>query len=75
MTASPDFYVLELGKVLGFEEIICTGTEYVAGQMSVRLAGANVRDMEEVRRLEDLRGRFQNHFITGRFQVPSATGE
>ena len=64
MTASPDFYVLELGKVLGFEEIICTGTEYVAGRMSGRLAGANVRDMEKVRRLEDLRGRFQNHFIT-----------
>jgi HAD superfamily hydrolase (TIGR01490 family) len=64
MTASPDFYVLELGKVLGFEEIICTGTEYVAGRMSGRLAGANVRDMEKVRRLEDLRGRFQNYFIT-----------
>lgn len=64
MTASPDCYVLELGKILGFEEIICTATEFVAGRMSGRLAGANVRDMEKVRRLADLRCRFRNHFIT-----------
>ena len=38
MTASPDCYVLELGKILGFEEIICTATEFVAGRMSGRLA-------------------------------------
>ncbi len=64
MTASPDCYVLELGKILGFEEIICTVTEFVAGRMSGRLAGANVHGMEKLRRLEDLRCRFQNHFIT-----------
>mgnify|MGYP001608463479 CR=1 FL=1 len=64
MTASPDCYVLELGRVLGFEEIICTATEYVDGQMSGRLAGANVRGTEKLRRLEDLRRRFQNHSIT-----------
>ena len=64
MTASPDCYVLELGKVLGFEEIICTATEFVAGRMSGRLAGANVRDIEKLRRLEGLRCKFQNHFIT-----------
>lgn len=64
MTASPDCYALELGNVLGFEEIICTATEVVAGRMSGRLAGANVRDIEKLRRLEGLRCRFQNHFIT-----------
>lgn len=63
MTASPDCYVQDLGRVLGFEEIICTATEFVAGRMSGRLAGANVRDMEKLRRLEGLRCRFQNHFI------------
>ena len=64
MTASPDCYVLELGKVLGFEEIICTATEFVAERMSGRIAGANVRGKEKLRRLEGLRCRFQNHFIT-----------
>ena len=64
MTASPDCYVLELGKILGFEEIICTATEFVAGRMSGRLVGANVRGMEKLRRFEDLRSRFQSHFIT-----------
>jgi|CXWL01.1.fsa_nt_gi phosphatidylglycerophosphatase C len=64
MTASPDCYVLELGRVLGFEEIICTATEYVDEKVTGRLASANVRGTEKLRRFECLRRRFPNHFIT-----------
>lgn len=64
MTASPDCYVLELGRVLGFEEIICTAIECVDGKVTGRLASANVHGMEKLRRFEGLRRRFPNHFIT-----------
>jgi phosphatidylglycerophosphatase C len=51
MSASPDLYVVAIGRALGFREITCTGVRWDGD----RLSTANCRGEEKVRRLRHLR--------------------
>lgn len=64
LTASPDFYVSELGKRLGFHEVICTQVEYKDGRLSGRLASPNIRGQEKLRVVRAIRCRYDARPIT-----------
>ena len=60
LTASLDCYAVELGRRLGFDEVICTKTEWQEERLSGKLAGPNVRGEEKVRSLLELKTRFRD---------------
>jgi len=60
LTASVDCYAIELGRRLGFDEVICTKTEWQEERLSGNLAGPNVRGEEKVRSLLELKTRFRD---------------
>jgi phosphatidylglycerophosphatase C len=50
MSASTDLYVPQIGRALGFDEVICTGVEFdSAGKLTGALSTANRRGAEKVR--------------------------
>lgn len=56
LTASLDLYVEDLARRLGLGEVLCTRAEWRDGRLTGRLAGANVKGVEKVRRIADLLG-------------------
>ena len=55
MSASPDFYVPQLGEALGFDATICSTLRWLPdGRLDGRLAGENCRGEEKVRQLRRL---------------------
>lgn len=63
LSASPDIYVGELGKELGFDEVICTLVEWDQDRITGKLSGSNVRGEEKVKLLKEIRRRFPNRRI------------
>ena len=55
LSASPDLYVPDIGRALGFDEVLCTGVEWHGERLSGRLTTANRRGAEKARCLEALR--------------------
>lgn len=56
MSASTDLYVPEVGRALGFDEVICTGIAFdAAGRLEGTLTTPNRRGQEKVRCFELLR--------------------
>ena len=49
LTASFDLYAHEIGRRLGFDQVICTKVEWVNGSLSGKLGGPNHRGEEKVR--------------------------
>ncbi len=64
LTASPDCYVNELGRRLGFDEVIGTKVEWKDGRLTGSLAGPNMRGVEKVRALENIRSRYGSGPVT-----------
>jgi phosphatidylglycerophosphatase C len=55
LSASPDLYVPEIGRTLGFAATVCTGVEWDREQLTGCLTTANRRGAEKARVLEALR--------------------
>jgi phosphatidylglycerophosphatase C len=55
LSASPDLYVPEIGRALGFAETLCTGIEWADGRLTGRLSTPNRRGAEKARCLAALR--------------------
>lgn len=64
LTASLDCYVREVGRRLGFDDVVCTRVEWKDERLSGRLASPNMRGEEKVRALQDIRARFGQRPIT-----------
>ena len=56
LSASPDLYVPEIGRLLGAHQSICTPIRWHGECLDGRLAGPNHRDREKTRVLMALRG-------------------
>jgi phosphatidylglycerophosphatase C len=55
LSASPDLYVPEIGRLLGVHQTICTEVRWVGDRLDGRLASPNRRDQEKARVLATLR--------------------
>jgi phosphatidylglycerophosphatase C len=55
LSASPDLYVPEIGRVLGAHQTICTQLRWNGDRLDGRLAGPNRRDREKANVLAQLR--------------------
>jgi phosphatidylglycerophosphatase C len=55
LSASPDIYVAQIGRALGFDQTLCTGFAWEAERLTGALTTANRRGAEKVRCLEALR--------------------
>lgn len=55
LSASPDLYVPEIGRLLGAHETLCTPIRWDRERLDGRLAGPNHRDHEKTRVLAQLR--------------------
>ena len=71
LSASPDCYVLELGKRLMFDEVVCTNVEWRGNRLSGRLASANIRGEEKVQALLSIKSRLGNLRVTAYGDRPS----
>jgi len=58
MSASPDLYVPEIGRRLGFSETICTGVRWRGGRLDGALTTANRQGAEKTRCFAALRLRY-----------------
>jgi phosphatidylglycerophosphatase C len=56
LSASPDLYVPEIGRLLGVHQTLCTEVRWDGDRLDGRLAGPNRRDREKARVLATLRG-------------------
>lgn len=63
LSASPDFYVREIGHRLGFDRVICTETSRTADALGDKLLTRNRSGAEKVRCLESLRVEYPGHEI------------
>ncbi len=70
MSASPDLYVPEIGRRLGFARVICSSVRWEGDVLDGRLEGRNVRDEEKLRYLQELRREFPG----ARFSAYGNTG-
>ena len=57
LSASPDLYVPEIGRLLGANEVVCTEVRWAGDRLDGRLTSANRRDHEKARVLAGLRAR------------------
>jgi phosphatidylglycerophosphatase C len=57
MSASPDLYVPEIARRLGFNETICTGVRWRGEYLDGGLSTANCQGAEKARRFVELRSR------------------
>lgn len=64
MSASVDLYVPELGALLGFDDVICTGVRWNAGRLQGDLVTENRRGEEKARCLAEIRQRYVGSSIT-----------
>lgn len=64
LSASLDLYVLPLGKLLGFEHIICTKTAWQNDQLDNKLEGGNCYGEVKIQRINDWRANHQDSRIT-----------
>jgi phosphatidylglycerophosphatase C len=55
LSASPDLYVPEVGRALGFAHTVCTGVEWNGDRLDGHLTTPNRRDAEKVRCVAQLR--------------------
>ncbi len=55
LSASPDLYVPEIGRALGFERTVCTGLRWNGDRLDGHLTTPNRRDLEKVRCVAELR--------------------
>jgi phosphatidylglycerophosphatase C len=55
LSASPDLYVPDIGRLLGAHETVCTQIRWLGERLDGRLAGPNRRDHEKARVLATLR--------------------
>ena len=58
MSASPDVYVAKVGKVLGFEQTVCTELQWHGDRLDGTLRGVNCLGEEKLRQLKLLRVRY-----------------
>jgi phosphatidylglycerophosphatase C len=58
LSASPDLYVPRIGKLLGFEQTICTEVLWDGDELDGALVSANRRGIEKSRCLERLRAEY-----------------
>jgi phosphatidylglycerophosphatase C len=58
MSASPDLYVPEIARRLGFAEVICTGVRWRGERLDGALSTANCRGAEKARSFAALRTRY-----------------
>jgi phosphatidylglycerophosphatase C len=58
MSASPDLYVPEIGRRLGFAETICTGVRWRGERLDGSLSTANCQGEEKTRHFTALRERY-----------------
>ena len=63
LSASPDFYVREIGNRLGFDRVICTETSRTGDVLGDKLVSRNRSGAEKVRCLEGLRAEYPGHEI------------
>jgi phosphatidylglycerophosphatase C len=61
MSASPDLYVPEIARRLGFAETICTGVRWRGEYLDGGLSSANCQGAEKARRFVALRSRHPQH--------------
>jgi phosphatidylglycerophosphatase C len=59
MSASPDLYVPDIGRSLGFERTICTEIKWHGDQLDGRLASKNCHGEEKLRWLQWLRRQYR----------------
>jgi phosphatidylglycerophosphatase C len=59
MSASPDLYVPQIGRLLGFERTVCTEIQWQGERLDGRLSSANRRGEEKSRCLEWLRQQYR----------------
>lgn len=64
LSASPDLYVPEIGRLLGMHRVICTRIRYEAGRLDGGLLTPNRRGREKLRCLESLREEFPDASIS-----------
>ncbi len=55
LSASPDLYVPEIARALGFEQAVCTGVRWTGDRLDGHLTTPNRRDAEKVRCVAQLR--------------------
>jgi phosphatidylglycerophosphatase C len=60
MSASPDLYVPEIARRLGFTETICTGVRWHGEHFDGALTTLNRRGLEKARCFSELRSRYPN---------------
>jgi phosphatidylglycerophosphatase C len=58
LSASPDLYVPEIGRQLGFGATLCTGVEWLAERLTGRLTTPNRRGTEKARCVTALRQQY-----------------
>ena len=58
LSASPDLYVPKVGKLLGFEQTVCTELQWRGDRLDGTLRSANCRGEEKLRQLKLLRARY-----------------
>jgi phosphatidylglycerophosphatase C len=63
LSASPDLYVPLIGRLLGFEQTLCTEVEWRHDRLDGRLKTPNRRGEEKLRCLEWLRAQYPAHRI------------
>jgi phosphatidylglycerophosphatase C len=59
LSASPDLYVLRIGRLLGFEHTLCTELEWTAGRLDGGLKTENRRGEEKLRCLTWIREQYR----------------
>jgi phosphatidylglycerophosphatase C len=59
LSASPDLYVMRIGRLLGFEETLCTELEWRADRLDGRLKTENRRGEEKSRCLSLIRAQYR----------------
>jgi phosphatidylglycerophosphatase C len=65
MSASPDLYVPQIGRALGFDEVVCTELSWDGDRFVGRLLTANRRGAEKVRCLAALRSAYPDVPVSG----------
>ena len=63
LSASPDVYVVELGRRLGFHEVICTEVQWDGERFSGELRSPNIKGEEKVQCFLRLKRRFAEAIV------------
>ena len=63
LSASPDVYVVELGRRLGFHEVICTKVQWSGDRFSGELCGPNIKGEEKVQCFLSIKRRFAEAIV------------